>query len=105
MRRSSQSVGALVYGLDVYKESTYTKILDPDGEIVTQQSMPNEEVPAFLSPQEVEKVAMETSTSIQPLYRKLVEEGFPPRFTSKNKLNPTFVKLSRLLGPERATNN
>ena len=78
MRRSSQSVRALVYGLGVHKESTYTTILDPDGEIITQKRMPNEEVPAFLRPQEVEKVAMEASTSIASLYRKMVEEGFEP---------------------------
>ena len=48
---------ALVCGLNVHKESTYTTILDPDGEIVTQKRMPNEEVPDFLKPHSVEKVA------------------------------------------------
>jgi transposase len=38
--------------------------------------MPNEEVPDFLRPHDVEKVAMEASTSIAPLYRKLVDEGY-----------------------------
>ena len=38
--------------------------------------MPNEEVPAFLRPWGVERVAMEASTSIALLYRRLVEEGY-----------------------------
>ena len=68
-------MSALVCGLDAHKESTYATILDPNGEIVTQKRMPNEEVPSFLKPHHVEKVAMEASTSIAPLYRKLVDEG------------------------------
>jgi len=35
-RRSSQSMSALVCGLDIHKESTYATILSPDGEIVTR---------------------------------------------------------------------
>lgn len=38
--------------------------------------MPNEEAPAFLRPHPVEKVAMEASTSIAPLCRRLVDEGY-----------------------------
>ena len=38
--------------------------------------MPNEEVAAFLKPHGVERVAMEASTHIAPLYRRLVEEGY-----------------------------
>jgi transposase len=69
-------MSALVCGLDVHKEFTYATILGPDGEVVTQRRMPNEEVPDFLKPHDVEKVAMEASTSIAPLYRKLTEEGY-----------------------------
>jgi transposase len=69
-------MSALVCGLDVHKESTYATILDQDGEIVTQKRMPNEEVPDFLKPHPVERVAMEASTSIAPLYRRLVDEGY-----------------------------
>jgi len=69
-------MSALVCGLDVHKESTYATILGPDGEIVTQSRMPNEEVPGFLRPHRVERVAMEASTSIAPLHRKLVDEGY-----------------------------
>ena len=38
--------------------------------------MPNEEVPDFLKPYQVERVAMEATPSIAPLYRKLTEEGY-----------------------------
>ena len=38
--------------------------------------MPNDEVPAFLKPYRVERVAMEATTSIAPLYRKLTEEVY-----------------------------
>jgi len=69
-------MSALVCGLDVHKESTYATILGPDGEIVAKKRMPNEEVPGFLKPQRVERVAMEASTSIAPLYRKLTDEGY-----------------------------
>jgi len=69
-------MSALICGLDVHKESTYATILAPDGEIVTQRRMPNEEVPGFLRPHGVERVAIEASTSIAPLYRRLTEEGY-----------------------------
>jgi transposase len=38
--------------------------------------MKNEEVPEFLQPLQVEKVAMEASTYIIPMYRKLVDQGY-----------------------------
>lgn len=38
--------------------------------------MDNEEVPCFLKPHQVEHVAMESTTSIAPLYRMLTGEGY-----------------------------
>jgi len=35
MRRLIRSVSAIVFGLNIHKESTYIAILDPDNEIVT----------------------------------------------------------------------
>jgi transposase len=69
-------MNVVVSGLDVHKEYTYATILGPDGEKLAQRRMPNEEVPAFLKPYRVERVAMEATTSIAPLYRRLVEEGY-----------------------------
>ena len=69
-------MSAVVSGLDVHKEYTYATVLGPDGEVVARGRMPNEEVPAFLRPYRVERVAMEATTSIAPLYRRLVDEGY-----------------------------
>ena len=76
LRRSSHSMSASFCVLDVHKESTYATILFPDGEVVTQRRMRNEEVLGFLQPYPVEEVAIETSTNMAPLYRRLVEEGY-----------------------------
>jgi len=67
---------AVVCGLDVHKESTYATVLDRDGQVLVQRKMPNEDIPGFLEPIKPEKLAMEASTYIIPLYRKLVEQGY-----------------------------
>ena len=69
-------MSVVVCGLDVHKDSTYATVLGSDGEKLAQAQMSNEEVPAFLKPYRVDRVAMEASTSIAPLYRRLVEEGY-----------------------------
>ena len=69
-------MSAVVSGLDVHKDYTYATILGPDGEKLAQRKMPNEEVPDFLKPYGVERVAMEATTSIAPLYRRLKQEGY-----------------------------
>ena len=62
--------------LDVHKKYTYATVLGPDGELIAQQKMNKEELPSFLKPHNVRQVAMEATTSIAPIYRKLVEEGY-----------------------------
>lgn len=69
-------MSAYICGLDVHKKYTYATILGPDGEILAQKKMDNEEVPAFLEPIQVNRVAMEATTSIAPLYRRLAGEGY-----------------------------
>jgi transposase len=69
-------MNVVVSGLDVHKEYTYATILGPDGEKLAQRKIQNEEVSDFLRPYQVERVAMEASTSIAPLYRRLTEEGY-----------------------------
>ena len=76
-------MSALVYGLDIHKESTYATILGPDGEIVTQRRMPNEEVPDFLKSHDVEKVAMEP-----PPASYLSTESSPRRDTTSPSPTP-----------------
>jgi transposase len=66
----------VVRGLDVHKETTYATVLDRDGQVLVQRKMPNEDIPRFLEPIHPEKLAMEASTYIIPLYRKLVEQGY-----------------------------
>jgi transposase len=69
-------MSAYYCGLDVHKEYTYAMVLGPGGEIIAQQKMNNEELQHFLKPHQVKHVAMEATTAIAPIYRKLVEEGY-----------------------------
>ena len=69
-------MSAVICGLDVHKESTYATILDSDGEVLVQRRMKSEDIPGFLEPLGGDRVAMEASTYIIPLYRRLVEEGY-----------------------------
>jgi hypothetical protein len=73
---SSSDTNTIYCGLDVHKETTYATIINVFGEGQTQKRMKNEEIPDFLEPYQVEKVAMEASTYIMPLYRELSEEGY-----------------------------
>jgi hypothetical protein len=50
--------------------------VEPDREKLVQKRMPNKEVPAFLKPYGVERVTMEASTSIAPLYQRLKREEY-----------------------------
>jgi transposase len=69
-------MSAVVCGLDVHKETSYATILDPRGQVLVQRKMTNEDIPAFLEMTHPDKLAMEASTYIIPLYRKLMESGY-----------------------------
>jgi transposase len=69
-------MSAVVCGLDVHKESTYATVLDEKGQVMVQRKMANDDIPAFLDVTKPERLAMEASTYIIPLYRKLVEQGY-----------------------------
>jgi len=69
-------MSAVVCRLDVHKESTYSTVLDPEGEMLARRRIPNDEIPSFLEPLGIDKVAMEASTYIILIYRKLKEEGY-----------------------------
>lgn len=75
-RRSRHVMSAFVCGLDAHKDSTYATILDSDGKIVNQMRMSNERVLLYLSRFNVDKVGMEASNQVVPLYRQLVKEGY-----------------------------
>ena len=74
--RSCHFMSALVCGLDVHKDSTYATILNNEGKVINQMRMGNEKVLSYLSHYKVNRVAMESSTAIAPLYRQLVSKGF-----------------------------
>jgi len=69
-------MSALVCGLDVHKESTYATILDVNGKIVNQKRMGNDLVSSYLSGFKIDKIGMESSNQIVPLYRLLTRNGY-----------------------------
>jgi transposase len=69
-------MSVVVCGLDVHKETTYATLLDPSDQALIQRKMQNQDIPAFLKMTHPDKLAMEASTYIIPLYRKLTENGY-----------------------------
>ena len=69
-------MSALVCGLDVHKESTYATILDANGKIVNQKRMSNSLVSSYISSFKIDKIGMESSNQIVPLYRQLTKDGY-----------------------------
>jgi transposase len=69
-------MSVVVCGLDVHKETTYATLLDPSDQALIQRKMQNQDIPAFLKMTHPDKLTMEASTYIIPLYRKLTENGY-----------------------------
>jgi len=69
-------MSSLVCGLDVHKNSVYATVMNYDGEIVDKRKPSNDEVVSYLSRYPIDKVAMESSTSIVPVYRALRGRGY-----------------------------
>jgi transposase len=69
-------MSALVCGLNVHKDSTYATILNDEGKVINQTRMSNERVLSYLTNYKVNRVAMESSTAVAPLYRQLESKGF-----------------------------
>jgi transposase len=88
-------MSAVVCGLDVHKETTYATILDPRGQVLVQRKMMNEDIPAFLDMMKPEKLAMEASTYIIPLYRKLTEQGFDVTVSHPRKTRLIAARAQR----------
>jgi transposase len=63
-------------GLDVHKIWTFATVLDQTGRVVVRRKLENEHVPSLLEQVNVEKIGLESSTYIVPLYRALVDRGF-----------------------------
>jgi transposase len=81
-------------GLDVHKETTYATIINIYGEVQTQKRMKNEEIPNFLEPYQVEKVATEASTYVMPLHRELTQQRYD--VTVSHPLKRKFIAESRI---------
>jgi len=69
-------MSAFVCGLDVHKDSTYATILDCDGWVVSQRRMVNDRVLSYLSDFQINRIGMEASNQVAPLYRKLTKSGY-----------------------------
>ena len=78
-------------GLDVHSEMTYATVLDFDGRVVAQRKLVNEGVPEFLRLFNVERVGLEASTHVVPLYRALVGEGYRVQ-VSHRSIDPFLLK-------------
>jgi predicted RNase H-like nuclease (RuvC/YqgF family) len=74
--RSYHALSSLVCGLDVHKNSVYATVMSYAGEVIERRKLSNSEVVSFLDQYPVDKVAMESSTSIVPVYRALRGRGY-----------------------------
>jgi len=64
-------MSSLVCGLDVHKDSVYATVMNYGGEIVDKRKLTNDKVVSYLGRYPIDKVVMESSASIVPVYRAL----------------------------------
>ena len=69
-------MSSLVCGLDIHKDSVYATVMSYGGKVVDRRRLSNDEVVGFLGRYPIDKVAMESSTSIVPVYRALRGRGY-----------------------------
>ena len=69
-------MSSLVCGLDVHKNSVYATVMNYGGEIVDKRKLSSDEVISYLGRYPIDKVAMESSTSIVPVYKALRGRGY-----------------------------
>jgi len=69
-------MSSLICGLDVHRDRTYVALIGSEGGVVAGKRLANREVLGFLKGYSVGRVAVESSTSIAPLYRALRGEGY-----------------------------
>jgi transposase len=69
-------MSSLVCGLDIHKNSVYATVMSYSGEVVEKRKLSNGEVVSYLGQYPIDKVAMESSTSIVPIYRTLRGKGY-----------------------------
>jgi transposase len=86
-------MSSLVCGLDVHKDSVFATVMSYAGDVVERRKLSNSEVVSFLDQYPVDKVAMESSTSIVPVYRALRGRGY--------KVLVSHPKKTRLIAESR----
>jgi transposase len=69
-------MSSLVCGLDVHKNSVYATVMNYGGKVIEKRRLRNDEVVSFLGRYPIDKVAMESSTSVVPVYRALRGRGY-----------------------------
>jgi transposase len=69
-------MSSFVCGLDIHKNSIYATVMSYGGEVVDKRKLSNNDVVSFLDQYPIDKVAMESSTSIVPIYRTLRDKGY-----------------------------
>ena len=70
-------MSSLVCGLDVHKDSVFATVMSYGGEVIERRKLSGkDEVVSFLDHYPIDKVAMESSTSIVPVYRALRGKGY-----------------------------
>jgi len=69
-------MSAFICGLDVHRDSTYATIMDCGGKIVSQRRIVNDKVLSYLSDYQIDRIGMEASNQVAPLYRQLRKNGY-----------------------------
>ena len=75
-RRSGHGMSAFVCGLGVHRDSTYATIMNYDGEVVSQKRIVNERVLSYLSDYQIDRIGLEASNQVAPLYRQPTRSGY-----------------------------
>ena len=70
-------MSSLVCGLDVHKSSVFATVMNYGGEVIERRKLADkDDVVTFLGRYRIDKVAMESSTSMVPVYRALRGRGY-----------------------------
>ena len=87
-------MSSLVCGLDVHKSSVFATVMNYGGEVIERRKLADkDDVVTFLGRYQIDKVAMESSTSIVPVYRELRGRGY--------KVLVSHPKKTRLIAESR----
>ncbi|MBS7623840.1 hypothetical protein KEJ39_09275 [Candidatus Bathyarchaeota archaeon] len=76
LQRSVHTMSAFLCGLDVHRDSTYATLMDRNGETVSQRRIVNDRVLSYLSDCRIDRIGMEASNQVAPLYRQLRKRGY-----------------------------